>query len=197
RITAATAVRAPEADANSRKIASDAVPKLNQAAVTAQSARIDAVSGATYTSQGYITSLQSALDKAGTGKGTGDGEAPAGSSGGADTGGADGVAPGADSGAGSGAAPGSGGGAPRTVLGKVASTQYGDVQVSVTVSGGRITAADAVKAPDADANSRKIASDAVPKLNQAAVTAQSARIDAVSGATYTSQGYITSLQSAL
>ncbi|MEE1751380.1 FMN-binding protein, partial [Streptomyces sp. SP18CS02] len=71
----------------------------------------------------------------------------------------------------------------QTVLGDVAETQYGPVQVQLTMSGGRITAATAVRAPEADANSRKIASDAVPKLNQAAVTAQSARIDAVSGAT--------------
>ncbi|MBC7267535.1 MAG: FMN-binding protein, partial [Streptomyces sp.] len=43
----------------------DAVPKLNQAAVTAGTADIDAVSGATYTSGGYKESLQSALDQAG------------------------------------------------------------------------------------------------------------------------------------
>jgi uncharacterized protein with FMN-binding domain len=42
-----------------------AVPRLNQEAVSAQSANIDAVSGATYTSTGYKQSLQSALDKAG------------------------------------------------------------------------------------------------------------------------------------
>ena len=42
-----------------------AVPKLNQAAVAAGSADIDAVSGATYTSAGYKESLQSALDQAG------------------------------------------------------------------------------------------------------------------------------------
>ncbi|WP_349307698.1 FMN-binding protein [Streptomyces sp. HNM0645] len=83
------------------------------------------------------------------------------------------------------------------MLGDVAGTQYGDVQVRLTVSGGRVTAAETVKAPDSDANSRKIAADAVPKLNQAAVAAQSAEIDAVSGATYTSEGYIRSLQSAL
>ncbi|WP_346265745.1 FMN-binding protein [Streptomyces sparsogenes] len=46
-------------------MAANSVPKLNQAALTAQSARIDTVSGATYTSEGYRKSLQSALDKAG------------------------------------------------------------------------------------------------------------------------------------
>ncbi|MFD8536708.1 FMN-binding protein, partial [Streptomyces rubrogriseus] len=43
----------------------DAVPRLNRAAVTAGTADIDAVSGATYTSAGYKQSLQSALDRAG------------------------------------------------------------------------------------------------------------------------------------
>ncbi|MFD9970039.1 FMN-binding protein [Streptomyces sp. NPDC059011] len=199
RITGARAVKVPSTDANSRKIAADAVPKLNQAAVAAQSGEIDAVSGATYTSQGYIRSLQSALDKAGAaGTGAGDGAeqgATPGAGSGAGT-------PGGDAGTGSGGGSGSGsgsgeGGATESVLGDVAGTQYGDVQVRLTVSGGRVTAAEAVKAPSSDANSRKIAADAVPKLNQAAVAAQSAEIDAVSGATYTSQGYIRSLQSAL
>ncbi len=216
RITGAQAVKAPSADANSRKIAADAIPKLNQAVMKAQSAQIDAVSGASYTSEGYIKSLQSALDKAGTagapgsgtGSGSGDAEAGAQPGAGAQPPAGSGTDPGADAGSGTGADAGSGtgadagsgtgaGSAPKTVLGDVADTQYGPVQVSITVSGGRITAADAVKAPNSDANSRKIAANAVPELNQAAVTAQSAQIDAVSGASYTSKGYITSLQSAL
>jgi uncharacterized protein with FMN-binding domain len=47
------------------QINSFAIPQLNSEAVAAGSAHIDAVSGATYTSQGYLGSLQSALDKAG------------------------------------------------------------------------------------------------------------------------------------
>ncbi|MFE7776111.1 FMN-binding protein [Streptomyces sp. NPDC057445] len=206
RITAAEAVKAPSSDPNSRKIAANAVPRLNQAAVAAQSAEIDAVSGATFTSGGYIKSLQSAIDKAG---GAGGGGADAGA------GAASGSAPGAGAATGgSGSGPGSGSdaaatagtegsdqgpgsGAPTTVLGDVASTQYGDVQVRITMSGGKITAAEAVKAPSSDPNSRKIAANAVPRLNQAAVAAQSAEIDAVSGATFTSGGYIKSLQSAI
>ncbi|WP_065966024.1 FMN-binding protein [Streptomyces sparsogenes] len=89
------------------------------------------------------------------------------------------------------------GGGGRTVTGDAARTQYGPVQVSVTVSGGRITAATAVKTPDSGPRSEQIAANSVPKLNQAALTAQSARIDTVSGATYTSEGYRKSLQSAL
>lgn len=92
---------------------------------------------------------------------------------------------------------GDGGGGGRTVTGDAARTQYGPVQVSVTVSGGRITAATAVKTPDSGPRSEQIAASSVPKLNQAALTAQSAKIDTVSGATYTSEGYRKSLQSAL
>ncbi|MEU9794367.1 FMN-binding protein [Streptomyces sparsogenes] len=92
---------------------------------------------------------------------------------------------------------GGGGGGGRTVTGNAARTQYGPVQVSVTVSGGRITAATTVKTPDSGPRSEEIAASSVPKLNQAALTAQSAEIDTVSGATYTSEGYRKSLQSAL
>ncbi|WP_351224406.1 FMN-binding protein [Streptomyces sp. NPDC002133] len=211
RITAAEAVKTPSSDPNSRQIAATAVPKLNQAAVAAQSARIDTVSGATYTSEGYIKSLQSALDKAGTAgapgsgaeEGAGAGSAPEADStpepdtgngtggSGSDSGGSD--SGGSDSGSEAPETPRT----PETVLGDVASTQYGDVQVRITVSGDRITAAEAVKTPSSDPNSRRIAATAVPELNQAAVAAQSARIDTVSGASYTSEGYITSLQSAL
>ncbi|MEU3252180.1 FMN-binding protein [Streptomyces sp. NPDC006997] len=79
-----------------------------------------------------------------------------------------------------------------TLTGSVAQTQYGPVQVRITVRGGRVTRAETVQAPDSDATN-----DALPQLNKAAVTAGSADIDAVSGATYTSEGYRKSLQSAL
>ncbi|OEV26774.1 FMN-binding protein, partial [Streptomyces nanshensis] len=57
------AVRLPDGNARDREIAASAVPQLTREALAAQSARIDAVSGATYTSDGYISSLQSALDR--------------------------------------------------------------------------------------------------------------------------------------
>ncbi|MGW2510381.1 FMN-binding protein [Streptomyces scopuliridis] len=99
-------------------------------------------------------------------------------------------------GAGAGAGDPAAGGA-RTVVGDAVDTQYGPVQVRITVAGGKITKSEAVQAPGADARSRSVTADAVPQLDQAAVTAQNARIDAVSGASYTSQGYRDSLQSAL
>ncbi|NKQ24402.1 FMN-binding protein [Streptomyces galbus] len=171
KITKAEAVQAPKGG-RSDSVTADAVPKLNQEAVAAQSADIDAVSGATYTSAGYRQSLQSAIDKAKA--------APA-------------PAPSASASASQGAG---GAGAARTVTGAVAQTQYGPVQVRVTVSGGRITGAEAVQAPRGGESDQKTAL-AVPRLNREAVAAGSADIDSVSGATYTSEGYKKSLQSAL
>jgi len=84
-----------------------------------------------------------------------------------------------------------------TYTGSVADTQYGPVQVQITVAGGKITAANAVQAPKGG-RSDQITADSVPKLNQEAVAASgNAEIDAVSGATYTSAGYKKSLQAAL
>ncbi|MGW7409529.1 FMN-binding protein [Streptomyces sp. NPDC054833] len=85
----------------------------------------------------------------------------------------------------------------RSVTGATAQTKYGPVQVRITLSGSRITGATAVQSPDEAARSKDISSMAVPKLNQETLEAQSANIDTVSGATYTSAGYKQSLQSAL
>lgn len=64
-VTAVTAVDYPQNNGRDIEINSYAVPQLNQEATAARSATIDTVSGATVTSDGYIQSLQSALDKAG------------------------------------------------------------------------------------------------------------------------------------
>ncbi|WNF00762.1 FMN-binding protein [Streptomyces luomodiensis] len=88
-------------------------------------------------------------------------------------------------------------GASATYTGDVSNTVYGPVQVAVTVSGGRITAVKALRTPSDRPRSQEINSYAVPQLTQEALSAQSAHIDAVSGATYTSEGYTRSLQSAL
>jgi uncharacterized protein with FMN-binding domain len=75
-------------------------------------------------------------------------------------------------------------------------TRWGNVQVQVTIENGRITAVDEVQAPS-DGKSVAINSRAQPILESEAVAAQSANIDAVSGATYTSATYKASLQAAL
>lgn len=102
------------------------------------------------------------------------------------------------SGSGSSGGTASGGSAASaTFTGAVAQTQYGDVQVQVTVAGGRITDVTALHLTDRDGRSVAISQQAAPILRQEALQAQSAQIQAVSGATFTSEGYTTSLQSAL
>jgi uncharacterized protein with FMN-binding domain len=112
----------------------------------------------------------------------------------------------ASAGAGSGtAAPGastgaSGGGSAAqgtTVTGAAWPTIYGPVQVRITVSGGKVTAATATEYPTETPRDSQINAFAIPQLNSETVTAGNAQIDTVSGATYTSQGYIGSLQNAL
>jgi len=85
----------------------------------------------------------------------------------------------------------------RTVTGEAFQTIYGPVQVKITVTDGRITAATAVQYPQDTPRDDQINAYAIPLLNQRAVAAGNAKIDAVSGATYTSGGYIGSLQNAL
>ena len=85
----------------------------------------------------------------------------------------------------------------RTVTGPTSSTPYGPVQVRITVSGSHVTDVEALQTPSDASYSRQVAAYAVPILRQEALSAQSARIDAVSGATWTSQGYADSLQGAL
>jgi uncharacterized protein with FMN-binding domain len=87
--------------------------------------------------------------------------------------------------------------ATRTALGQTIDTRYGPVQVKVTESAGRITNVTPVQLPSQDSHSQSIAAYAAPKLRQEAIAADSARIDVISGATYTSDGYAQSLQSAL
>jgi uncharacterized protein with FMN-binding domain len=85
----------------------------------------------------------------------------------------------------------------RTITGEAAQTPYGPVQVQITVSGGTLTNVTAVDYPQDQPRDVQINSFAIPLLNQEATAAKSTNIDIVSGATYTSQGYVQSLQSAL
>jgi uncharacterized protein with FMN-binding domain len=87
--------------------------------------------------------------------------------------------------------------AAKTVQGDAADTRYGPVQVQITVTGGKITAATVVQVPANDPRDVEINNYAVPILNQEAIQAGTAQINMVSGATYTSVGYAQSLQSAL
>jgi len=85
----------------------------------------------------------------------------------------------------------------KTATGNAASNQCGDVRVRVSVSGGKITKVTALDLPTQDPKSQEISSYAEPQLRQQALQAQSASVDGVSGASYTSESYKESLQSAL
>ena len=85
----------------------------------------------------------------------------------------------------------------KTYTGDQVMTRWGPMQVEITVSGGKITAAQAVQYPSGNGRDAEINSYALPVLNQEVVDRQSAQIDTVSGATVTSDGYLQSLQSAL
>jgi uncharacterized protein with FMN-binding domain len=84
-----------------------------------------------------------------------------------------------------------------TVDGAVVGTQYGSVQVRVSFTGKKITNVHALQLTDSSGTSVSISAGAAPTLRHEALAAQSAKIDVVSGATYTSEAYQQSLQSAL
>lgn len=84
-----------------------------------------------------------------------------------------------------------------TFTGAAVNTRYGPVQVQITVTGGKIVDAQAVAYPTDNSKDRQINERAVPQLVSETLDAQSADIHLVSGATYTSQGYLGSLQSAI
>ena len=84
-----------------------------------------------------------------------------------------------------------------TVDGAAEMTRYGVVQVEVVITDGKITEVTALKYPNTDGRDVQINSRALPMLRAQVIAAQSAKIDGVSGATFTSDGYVTSLQSAL
>ena len=85
----------------------------------------------------------------------------------------------------------------RTVAGPVVSTRWGAVQVEITVENGQLTDVAALQLPGGDQRSASISSRVEPTLRSQALSAQSAEIDGVSGATYTSVAYARSLQAAL
>ncbi len=115
-----------------------------------------------------------------------------GSSGSAGSGGTSGSSASGSSASGSSGASDSG-----TFTGAAAQTQYGEVQVQITVADGKITDVTPLHLTDRDGRSVAISQQAAPILRQEALQTQSAQIQAVSGATFTSGGYTTSLQSAI
>lgn len=86
---------------------------------------------------------------------------------------------------------------PVTVNGNVEQTPYGPVQVSVTFAGTTITGVKELQAPNDRSRSIEINSYAAPILRNEVLKTQSGHVDTVSGATYTSEGYARSVQSAI
>jgi uncharacterized protein with FMN-binding domain len=84
-----------------------------------------------------------------------------------------------------------------TVTGKVANTVYGPVQIELVVKSHKIVKVAVLEQPTNTIHDIQIGEFAFPKLISETLTAQNAKVDAVSGASYTSAGYISSLQSAV
>jgi len=134
----------------------------------------------------------------GAGTGSGSGTTSNDSASGTDTGSGSGSTSGTDgTGSTTGSSTTSSGLKDGTFTGDAADTRYGPVQVQITVSGGSISSVDVVEYPNENPRDRQINQQAVPTLVSETTSAQSAQIDMISGATYTSQGYQQSLQSAL
>lgn len=87
--------------------------------------------------------------------------------------------------------------ASRSATGKVEAFGYGELSVRVTVSGSQITGLSVPVLRVAEPTSQQIADQVIPMLRSEVLSAHSARISAVTGATYTSEAYATSVQSAL
>lgn len=142
---------------------------------------------------GYRTSTAGPLEAAAGSRVVTAGSTPGGTSGASadtapDTGGSSGGSSGASSG---------GHGGSQTVTGDQVQTEWGPVQVALTVADGQITEVAVPVYPNGNPRDVEINSYALPILVQSTLDAQSADIDMVSGATVTSQGYLSSLQSAL
>ena len=85
----------------------------------------------------------------------------------------------------------------QTVTGDSVMTRYGAIQLEVTVENGKITEINELAMPQNDGRSMMISQQAGPMLRKQALAANSANINGVSGATFTTMGYQQSLQSAL
>ena len=88
-------------------------------------------------------------------------------------------------------------GTPRTAVGTSENYGYGALAVKVTVLGSRITDVSVATIQTAEQYSQQLAQQVIPLLRNEVLSAQSARINAISGATYTSEAYAYSVQAAL
>jgi uncharacterized protein with FMN-binding domain len=141
----------------------------------------------TSTNQAGAAAAGATSASGGTGSGTGSGEP------GTTSDSSSGSGSSSDSSAGS----SSGSAVSGTFTGDSVQTRWGPVQVEITVQDGKVTGSRAVVYPQENHKDEEINGYALPILDEAAVQAQSANLDNISGATVTTQGYIQSLQSAI
>ena len=85
----------------------------------------------------------------------------------------------------------------RSVTGSTYNYSYGQLAVRVTVTGAKITGLSVVGLQTAESYSQQIADQVIPMLRQEVLAAQSVRVNGISGASYTAEAYVSSVQSAL
>ncbi|MDQ0662475.1 uncharacterized protein with FMN-binding domain [Arthrobacter ulcerisalmonis] len=143
------------------------------------------------TQAGGISTLAASTTATGTTGSTGTGSSGAGSTGSSGTSGSSG------SSSSSGSTSSSGSSASGTYKGTTVQTRFGPVQVQITVANGKITDVTALQLTNTDGKSIRISNRAAPLLRSKVLAAQSADVQTVSGATITSDAYLTSLQAAI
>jgi len=173
-ITEVVALVMPDSDRHTIAISDYLEPILAEEAITYDTADVSVISGATYTSEAYAASLQSALDQAHE---VADEPAAVVSE-------PEAVVDETST-------------KVRTATGEAVGIRWGDVQVAVTVEGGDVIEVETLAIPMDDRKSERINTTAEPILREEAITYDTADVSVVSGATYTSRAYATSLQSAL
>lgn len=150
----------------------------------------------TGTQAGGISTVASSTTATGTTGATGTGSAGTGSSGSAGSSSSSG-ATGSSGSASSGSSSSSSSSASGTYKGNTVQTRFGPVQVQITVANGKITDVTALQLTNTDGKSIQISNRAAPLLRSKVLAAQSANVQTVSGATITSDAYLTSLQAAI
>ena len=189
-ITEVVTLQMPASDNHTIELSEYVEPILREEAITSDSAiGLSVISGATYTSEAYADSLQSALDQAELTTAAAVVEAEPGLDVAAET------VETADAEAVEPAEPVSA--EVRTATGEAVAIRWGDVQVAVIVEGDDIIDVETLAMPMDDRKSQRINSQAEPVLREEAIAIDSADVSVISGATYTSEAYATSLQSAL
>ncbi|BCW77990.1 FMN-binding protein [Arthrobacter sp. NicSoilC5] len=154
----------------------------------------------TGTQAGGISTVASSTTATGTTGATGTGSTGTGSSGSAGSSSSSGTAGSsgsASSSGSSGSSSSSNSSASGTYKGNTVQTRFGPVQVQITVANGKITDVTALQLTNTDGKSIQISNRAAPLLRSKVLAAQSANVQTVSGATITSDAYLTSLQAAL